>query len=93
MSGTLTPATLTVSGCAHSDACGSIDSPSTGTIHFTTTDPDPGAVLSTDYTFAADDGGVITFSSGVTMLFTSGPQTLTVTALESGSTGSTVVAL
>jgi hypothetical protein len=64
----------------------------TGTIHFTTTDPDPGVILPPDYTFQASDGGVATFSAGVT-LFTPGEQALTVTDLDSGLTGSTLVTL
>jgi predicted outer membrane repeat protein len=64
----------------------------TGTITFSTTDPDPGVVLPPDYTFQASDGGVVAFAAGVT-LFTSGDQTLTVTDTGSGITGSTVVTL
>jgi hypothetical protein len=64
----------------------------TGTNHFSTTDPDPGVVLPPDTTFGLGDGGVITFPARVT-LFTSGDQTLRVTDLGSGITGSTVVTL
>jgi hypothetical protein len=48
--------------------------------------------IDTHYTFRLSDGGVVTFSAGVT-LFTPGEQALTVTDLESGITGSTVVTL
>jgi hypothetical protein len=64
----------------------------TGTITFGTTDPDPGVVLPPDTTFQVSDGGVVSFSAGVT-LFTPGAQTLTVTDLSSGITGNTVVTL
>jgi hypothetical protein len=64
----------------------------TGTIHFSTTDPDPGVILPPDYTFGASDGGIATFSTVVT-LFTPGDQTLTVTDTESGITGSAIVTL
>jgi hypothetical protein len=63
-----------------------------GTIHVSTTDPDPGVVLPSDYTFQISDGGVVTFPAGVTLL-TSGQQTLTVTDPTSGITGSTLVTL
>jgi hypothetical protein len=49
-------------------------------------------VLPPDYTFQASDAGVVTFSGGVT-LHTAGAQTLTVTDLDRGITGSTVVTL
>jgi hypothetical protein len=64
----------------------------TGTISFSTSDQDPGVVLPPDYTFQASDGGVVTFSSGVTLI-TPGQQTLTVTDLDNGITNSTSVAL
>jgi len=63
-----------------------------GTVQFSTLDPDPGVVLPPDYTFQASDAGVVTFSGGVT-LYTAGDQTLTVTDLDSGIAGSTVVTL
>jgi hypothetical protein len=74
------------------DGYGNTDSNYAGTIHFTTSDNDPGVVLPPDYTFQPSDAGMVTFSSGVTLL-TAGDQTLTVTDLASGSTGSTVVTL
>jgi hypothetical protein len=64
----------------------------TGTIHFSSTDGDPGVVLPPDYTFQLSDGGVVTFSAGVT-LYSPGAQTLTATDLDSGIAGSTVVTL
>jgi hypothetical protein len=54
----------------------------TGTVTFSTTDPDPGVVLPADYTFTADDGGVHVFSDtglGETTLLTPGDQVLIVT--------------
>jgi hypothetical protein len=53
----------------------------TGTVTFTTSDPDPGVVLPADYTFTLDDAGVHTFADsglGETTLITPGDQTLTV---------------
>jgi hypothetical protein len=64
----------------------------TGTVHFSTTDPDPGVVLPADYTFGPADGGMATFSGGVTLV-TPGSQTLTATDLTSGIAGSTAVIL
>jgi hypothetical protein len=64
----------------------------TGTATFTSTDPDPRVVLPPAHTFQVSDGGVVTFPAGVT-LFTTGDQTLTVTDLGSGISGSTVVSL
>jgi hypothetical protein len=54
----------------------------TGTVTFTTNDPDPGVVLPADYAFTLDDGGVHTFTDtglGETTLVTPGDQMLTVT--------------
>ena len=48
----------------------------TGTVEFTSTDPQAG--LPPDYTFTVADGGLHTFTNGVT-LKTSGPQTVTIT--------------
>src|SRR5262249_57253734 len=53
----------------------------TGTVTFSTTDPDPGVVLPVDYVFTAADRGTHTFSGGLT-LFTPGKQTLTVSDTE-----------
>jgi hypothetical protein len=64
----------------------------TGTIHFSTSDPDPGVVLPPDTTLGLSNGGMIDFSAGVT-LFSAGEQTLSVTDLGSGITGSTSVTL
>jgi hypothetical protein len=64
----------------------------TGTVQFSTTDPDPNVVLPPDYTFQLSDGGTVTFSAGVT-LYTAGDQTLTATVPDAGITGSTVVTL
>jgi hypothetical protein len=70
------------------DGCGNIDTGYAGTIHFTSTDPN--AVLPRDYTFQASDAGQHTFSGGVTLIMP-GSQTLTVTDLGSGITGSAVI--
>src|SRR5262249_11874298 len=62
----------------------------TGTITFTTSDPDSGVVLPANYTFTAADGGVHTFTDtglGETTLITEGGQTVTATDLASGITG------
>jgi hypothetical protein len=74
------------------DAWGNTDTGYTGTIHFDSTDGDPGVVLPPDYTFGPGDAGRVTFSGGVTLI-TAGDQTLTVTDLDSGITGSTLVTL
>jgi len=53
-----------------------------GTVTFSTTDPDPGVVLPADYTFTADDAGQHTFTDtglGETTLRTLGDQMLTAT--------------
>jgi hypothetical protein len=49
-------------------------------------------VLPPDTTFGLSDGAVVTSSAGVT-LFTSGQQGVTVTDLNGGITGSTLVTL
>ena len=63
-----------------------------GTVTFTTSDPDPGVVLPADYTFAASDAGIHTFTDtglGETTLITRGQQTITATDTADGSiTGS-----
>jgi hypothetical protein len=72
------------------DAYGNTDMNYAGTIHFTTSDNDPGVVLPADYTFQPGDAGMITFPAGVTLI-TPGDQTLTIADLTSGITGSTTV--
>ncbi len=72
------------------DPYGNIDVTYQGTVHFDSTDMDPGVVLPADYTFGADDQGVHTFAAGVTLI-TAGDQTLTVTDVDSGITGSATV--
>jgi CSLREA domain-containing protein len=64
----------------------------TGTTHFSSSDSDPNVILPADYTFGPADGGMVTFSGGVT-LFTSGSQTVTATDLSSGISGSGSVTL
>jgi hypothetical protein len=65
--------TLTVSAFFASD--GSTDTSYTGTVHFTSSDPQ--AALPTDFTFTGADKGVHTFIGVI--LKTSGPQTITAT--------------
>jgi hypothetical protein len=60
------------------DSFGQVAYGYTGTVTFSTSDPDPGVVLPTDYTFTADDQGTVTFSGGVTLV-TPGDQTLCAT--------------
>ena len=62
----------------------------TGTVTFSTTDPDPGVVLPPDYTFTASDQGTHTFSGGITLM-TPGDEMLTATDSASGFSASTVV--
>jgi hypothetical protein len=49
-----------------------------GTVTFSTTDPDPNVVLPADYSFTPADQGTHTFSGGVTLI-TPGDQTITAT--------------
>jgi hypothetical protein len=72
------------------DAYGNTDTHYAGTIHFTTSDADPGVVLPADYAFQPTDGGMMTFPGGVTLL-TAGGQTLTATDTASGITGTATV--
>jgi hypothetical protein len=62
----------------------------TGTVAFSTSDPDPGVVLPADYTFTPDDQGTHTFSSGFTLV-TPGDQTITATDAAGGFSASAVV--
>ncbi len=77
------------------DPYGNTDTGYTGTVTFTTSDPNPGVVLPADYTFQASDQGMMTFTAGATLL-TAGPQTITVTdttaATITGMAAVTVVA-
>src|SRR6202011_3539352 len=60
----------------------------TGTVTFSTTDPDPGVVLPADYSFTLADGGIHTFTDtglGETTLLTRGHQTITATDTGDGS--------
>jgi hypothetical protein len=75
------------------DSFGQVAVGYTGTVMFSTTDPDTGVVLPADYTFTtgvSGDNGVHTFPGGV-MLITLGDQTLTVTDTVSGITGSIII--
>ncbi len=60
------------------DPYGNVATGYAGTVHFTTTDTDPGVVLPADYTFTGADQGVHTFSNGA-ILKTVGAQTITAT--------------
>jgi hypothetical protein len=71
------------------DPYGNTDANYTGTIQFTTSDPDGGIRLPKDYTFQAGDAGMVTFPRGVTLI-TLGDQTITVTD-NSGFTGNATV--
>jgi hypothetical protein len=64
----------------------------TGTVTFSTDDPDPGAVLPADYTFTADDAGSHTFSGGV-MLYTDGSQITATDTVMGTLSGSIIVTL
>jgi hypothetical protein len=74
------------------DPYGNTDTNYTGTVTWTTTDPDPGVVLPADYTFQPSDAGMVTFPGAVTLI-TPGDQTLTATDTLSGITGCAVVTL
>jgi hypothetical protein len=72
------------------DPYGNTDMNYTGTIHFTTSDMDPGVVLPPDYAFQPSDAGMVTLAGGVTLI-TLGDQTLTATDTLSGITGTATV--
>jgi streptogramin lyase len=72
------------------DLYGNTDMNYTGTIHFTTSDMDPGVMLPPDYAFQASDAGMVTFAAGVTLI-TLGDQSLTATDTTSGITGTATV--
>jgi hypothetical protein len=61
-----------------------------GTVHFSSTDPDPGVILPPDYTFQASDGGSHVFAAGVTLI-TPGDDTMTVTDTSSGLSGNGII--
>jgi hypothetical protein len=72
------------------DPYGNVDTNYGGTVAFSTSDGDPGVVLPASYTFQTSDGGVVTFAAGVTLV-TAGDQTLTVTDLAGGISGTATV--
>jgi hypothetical protein len=72
------------------DPYGNTDTNSTGTVTFSTSDPDSGVVLPPDYTFQPSDQGMVTFPGGVTLI-TVGDQSLTATDTVSGITGTATV--
>ncbi len=84
--------TPTTAGAAHSvtvtalDAFGNTATGYTGTVHFTSTDPQAtaGSGLPANYTFVAGDNGVHTFTNGVT-LKTAGTQSITATDTVTGT--------
>jgi DNA-binding beta-propeller fold protein YncE len=63
-----------------------------GMVHFSSTDRDPGVLLPPDYTFQASDNGSHLFAAGVTLI-TPGDETLMVTDIGSGLSGSITVHL
>jgi hypothetical protein len=76
------------------DPYGNADPRYQGTVHFTTSDQDPGVVLPADYAFTAGDGGVHTFTDaglGETTLITAGDQILTAADTAAAITGSATV--
>ena len=80
-----TPFSVTVTAL---DINGQVAAGYTGTVTFSTSDPDPGIVLPADYTFTLADGGVHTFTDtglGETTLITRGYQALTFTDTADGS--------
>jgi hypothetical protein len=72
------------------DPFGNTDTNYTGTVTFSTSDPDPGVVLPPNYTFQPSDAGMVTFFGGVTLI-TLGDQTLTATDTVTGFTGTAIV--
>ena len=70
------------------DAANRVVTGYTGTVHFTSSDPQ--GTLPADYTFTAADNGVHTFANGAT-LFTPGTQTVTATDTTSGITGGATI--
>jgi hypothetical protein len=70
------------------NSSGNVGSTYTGTIHFTSSDPQ--AALPADYTFTAADNGAHTFSNEV-ILDTPGTQTVTATDTASSITGSATI--
>jgi sugar lactone lactonase YvrE len=82
-----TPFDITVTAA---DPYGNIDANYQGTVTFSTSDTDPGVVLSADYTFTPDDAGIHTFPGAVT-LSTPGDQTMTATDTASGFTRTVTV--
>jgi hypothetical protein len=70
------------------DSFGQLAAGYTGTVTFSTTDPDPRVVLPADYAFTLPDGGVHTFTDtgrGETTLWTRGRRTITATDTSDGS--------
>jgi hypothetical protein len=81
-----TPFSITVQAL---DATGNLNPAYAGTIHFATSDTDPGVVLPGDYTFTSNDAGQQTFN-GVTLV-TPGDQVLTVSDLSTQMTVTMIV--
>jgi hypothetical protein len=72
------------------DSYGNIDASYAGTIHFTSSDTDPGVQLPADYTFQPGDAGVAHFPGGAALI-TPGDQMITATDSISGITGSATI--
>ena len=72
------------------DPYGNTDTNYQGTIHFSTTDGDPGVVLPADYTFQPANAGQAAFLSGVTLM-SPRSQVLTVTDEDTGVNSSIII--
>jgi hypothetical protein len=68
------------------DPYGNTDTNYQGTVHFTTSDTDPGVALPADYTFQAGDQGMQTFTAAFTLV-TTGVQTLMATDTANAALG------
>src|SRR5262249_13425755 len=63
-----------------------------GTVHFSSTDPDPGLILPPNYRLQASAGCTHVFTAGITLI-TAGDETITVTDTGSGLSRSVTVHL
>jgi hypothetical protein len=66
------------------DLYGNVDTNYLGTVTLTTTDANPGVILPANYTFQVADGGIHTFTAGVTLI-TPGLQALAATDTANGA--------
>jgi len=72
------------------DPYGNTDTNYLGTVTFSSSDPDPGVILPTDYTFQPGDQGTAFFPGGVTLI-SPGDQTVTATDTVSAISGIAVI--